>query len=262
MLPHLHSVPVAGDSASGCAPRARRAHPGLRRHVLGYAGFGTPGAEPRAHRLMPLTATVIIIDVESGAGLVTGPRGLPGRCERQRWGHGVTIGLSPAGASELFGVPTADLAEGVLSLADVAGGRAAELVDRVAAAPTWEARCATLDRLLSPRLGNGGDTLADAAWQRLHHDRIPDVAAALGVSRRLLERVCRTRLGHSPGRIARTARFQRAAGLILRGLPLATVAARAGYADQPHLTRESVALAGLTPGALCAILQDAAAVRR
>ncbi|MFI5841263.1 helix-turn-helix transcriptional regulator [Catenuloplanes sp. NPDC051500] len=261
--PQLHSVPAFGESTSDCLPRARRAHPGLRGLVLGYAGFGRPGATPLAHRLMPLAATVLIIDVDRGAGLVTGPRAAGRLCERERWGHGVSIGLSPAGASALLAVPSADLAEGVLPLTDVTGTRAAELVDRLAAAPTWEARCATLDRLLLPHAG-AEDTLADAAWHRLHRDsaRVPEVAAALGVSRRLLERVCRARLGHSPGRIARIARLQRAIGLIRRGLPLATVAARAGYADQPHLTRESVALAGLTPGSLCTILQEATGVRR
>jgi AraC-like DNA-binding protein len=350
VLPQLHSVPAHGESARGCRPRARRAHPGLRRLVLGYAGFGRPGATPLAHRLMPLAATVLIIDVDRGVGLVTGPRATGSVCDRQRWGHGVTIGLSPAGVSALLAVPSADLAEGVLSLADVCGTRAAELVDRLAAAPTWEARCATLDRLLLPH-ATTDDTLADAAWRRLHRDAgrgshrdagrglhrdagrglhrdagrglhrdagrgsregagrglreveppghphgpaggaghdagrgphrghpsrspldgvgpgrdrdgIPDVAAALGVSRRRLETLCRAHLGHSPGRIARIARFQRAVGLILRGLPLAMVAAQAGYADQPHLTRESVALAGLTPGTLCTILQDATGVRR
>lgn len=204
---------------------------------------------------------MIIIDVESGAGVLTGPRAAGGLCARQRWGHGVSVGLSPAGVSELLGVPTAALAEGVLDLSDAGGTRAAELVDRVVAAPTWEARCATLDRLLLPHAAPG-DSLAEAAWWRLQRGTIPDVAAALGVRRRRLERVCRAHLGHSPGMISRIARFQRALGLIRRGLPLATVAAQAGYADQPHLTRESVALAGLTPGTLCAILQDAAGVRR
>ena len=43
------------------------------------------------------------------------------------------------------------------------------------------------------------------------------------------------------------ARFRLALGLVRAGEPLAAAAAEAGYADQAHMTRELVALAGRTP---------------
>ena len=49
--------------------------------------------------------------------------------------------------------------------------------------------------------------------------------------------------------MARVARFERAHGMLMGpgASPLATVAARCGYADQAHMTREWNALAGSSP---------------
>ncbi|MBL0802391.1 AraC family transcriptional regulator, partial [Streptomyces albidoflavus] len=53
-----------------------------------------------------------------------------------------------------------------------------------------------------------------------------------------------------PKTLARILRLARARELGATGLSAAEVAHRAGYADQPHLSREVRALTGLTPGAL------------
>jgi AraC-like DNA-binding protein len=45
-------------------------------------------------------------------------------------------------------------------------------------------------------------------------------------------------------------RLQRALELARRGVPFASVAAEAGYADQPHFAREVRALTGLPLGEL------------
>jgi len=47
-------------------------------------------------------------------------------------------------------------------------------------------------------------------------------------------------------------RLQRVLPLLDAGIPLADVAHRAGYADQPHLSREVRALTGRSPAALAA----------
>ena len=51
----------------------------------------------------------------------------------------------------------------------------------------------------------------------------------------------------TPKEWQRLARFEHSHALVREGVPLATVAARCGYADQSHLTREWVALAGCSP---------------
>ncbi len=78
------------------------------------------------------------------------------------------------------------------------------------------------------------------------------LAAALGVGERRLRRSCDDALGYGPKmfqRIARLRRFVAAAAAPGRG-SLAALALAAGYADQPHLTRECRALTGVTPAAL------------
>lgn len=80
--------------------------------------------------------------------------------------------------------------------------------------------------------------------------RIDAVASALGTSVRTLERRFRDDVGLSPKVFARVQRLQAAVRLLEAGATDgATVAVRAGYADQPHLIREFRALAGVTPRA-------------
>lgn len=79
---------------------------------------------------------------------------------------------------------------------------------------------------------------------------VADVADGLGWTDRTLHRRCLAAFGYGPAVLRRVLRFRRATALLHRGVPLAAVAAEAGYADQPHLTREVTALAGAPPGAL------------
>ncbi len=251
-------LPVGCESILGPPPRR------LRGHVLGYSGFGSPAAARVGHRLLPITATTLIVDFGTGSGLVTGMRGQAHLETRTPWGYGVSVALTPAGVRGLLGVPARELAGETLDLAAVLGARAGEWSERLAAAPGWPARWALLDELLTAALDPAPDDLLMTAWRRLHADRrlrIGAVAAGLGVSRRRLELVVREQLGLSPGRIARIARLQRAAALLASGSRPAEAAAAAGFADQAHLTREMRALGGLTPGELCAIVQDHWTVR-
>jgi hypothetical protein len=84
----------------------------------------------------------------------------------------------------------------------------------------------------------------------LVHD--PIVAAALqgdveGFSTRSLERRIARATGLSRGAIGRIRRAERAVELLSRGVPARDVARRAGYADQPHLTRSLKRFVGQTP---------------
>lgn len=81
----------------------------------------------------------------------------------------------------------------------------------------------------------------------------PLVARALaGVSSAVPERTVRHRVrsatGQSREQIRQIERAKHAAALISTGLPLAVVAAEAGYTDQPHLTRSVKRWMGRTPG--------------
>ncbi|HKE75373.1 MAG TPA: helix-turn-helix domain-containing protein [Acidimicrobiales bacterium] len=101
----------------------------------------------------------------------------------------------------------------------------------------------------------GPDT-ADAFVDRLVragllvHD--PVVAEALegdvaGFSTRSLERRVARATGLSRGAVGRIRRAEAAVSLLSRGVPASQAARRAGYADQPHLTRSLRRFVGQTP---------------
>jgi AraC-like DNA-binding protein len=257
----VHSVAIEPQPAP-CESCLARPDPRLRGYVAGYAGFRSGAGAAVPHRLLPLNLVTLIVDVRSADGIVTGARDVASVAPGARWGHGVAVGLTPAGAEAVLGVPMAELAGVSAPLQEVAGRRAAELIERLAAAPDWSSRFAVLDRHLATDLPGGGPDAGDVvarAWWRLQQGagapRVGALAGDLGVSRRHLEQGFRRRIGLPPGTVARVARFQRAVGLLSRSHPLPRVAAEAGYADQPHLTRDVHAMSGLTPRRLCAFLQ-------
>jgi AraC-like DNA-binding protein len=87
-------------------------------------------------------------------------------------------------------------------------------------------------------------------------DGIAGLAAALGVTERMLRRDLLAWTGLAPKALARILRFQSALSR-LRGAadPLALLALDAGYADQAHMTREFRRLAGMPPSqARCRLL--------
>jgi methylphosphotriester-DNA--protein-cysteine methyltransferase len=250
----VHSVPVVAQR-SACVLTGRAAHPRLHGQVLGYCLSRSGSGAPVAHRLLPLAAVVLVADLDSGVAMITGPRGAATTHGHTTWGRSLTVGFTPAGSGALLGVPMRDLAGLTVPLPDVLGpARAAELAEA--------RRFGRLDELFI-RWQRGAPVVSAAgeAWRRLQlADRRPTAALAgdLGIGRRRLEREFRGEIGLSPGAVARIARFQRAVYQLAGGAPLARAAVASGYADQPHLSRETRAMAGLTPAELRAIVQDAA----
>lgn len=127
------------------------------------------------------------------------------------------------------------------------------LVDRAVTLPAATGRSFRLDG--SDWELPGPDT-ADVFVERLRragllvHD--PVVAEALhgdvaGFSTRSLERRVARATGLSRGAIGRIRRAEQAVEMLSSGVPPAEVAGRAGYADQPHLTRSLRRYVGQTP---------------
>jgi len=79
---------------------------------------------------------------------------------------------------------------------------------------------------------------------------VSSVAADAGYSARTLQRQCVTVYGYPPAMLRRILRLRRALALVDAGVGLSDAAARAGYADQPHLHRECRDLAGVPLGQL------------
>jgi AraC-like DNA-binding protein len=246
----LHSIPAAAPSAP-CFTLGRAARGPF---TVGYAAFAA--RLPLPHRLLPLNFPTVIVDFDTGAVLLTGPRARASVDGPTSWGRGVSIGLTPRGAALLANLPLSEIS-----------GRTVELdlplAPHLAALPSWPARFAWLGAAFSPDRESGPGSrwapspAVTAAWWRLQRSpRVSDVAAAVGLTRRRLERDFRREIGLPPGAVARTARLQRSLTAMLRGAPPTDAAATGGFADQPHLTRTMRDLVGLTPAAFRAFVQD------
>jgi AraC-like DNA-binding protein len=153
----------------------------------------------------------------------------------------------------LFGLPMAELARRVVDLDDLVP---AELVDRLAAAPTWDARFDLLDAFLLNRLAAAPPPRPDLAWawRRLGQTHGTIGVAALcdeiGCSRRHLTGRFTEEIGLPPKAVARVLRFRRVLGLLQAeggAGRFAEIAVAGGYCDQSHLNRDFRRLAGCTP---------------
>ncbi|HYP77796.1 MAG TPA: AraC family transcriptional regulator [Polyangiaceae bacterium] len=158
-------------------------------------------------------------------------------------------------ASSVLGLPASELLDLRISAQEVLGDRVSPVLDRLAAAANPRAAATILeqaivdwsrDRAPADALVARAVTLIDAPradWS------IASLANELGLSERQLRRRFQHAVGYGPKlleRVLRLRRFIHAASLP-RSTSLAELAAEAGYADQPHLTRECRDLTALTP---------------
>ncbi|NEE04673.1 AraC family transcriptional regulator [Phytoactinopolyspora halotolerans] len=267
MLPQYHSL--LAEDGFHCADAATgRPRPSLRPYVAGYAGFRADGDGYARRRLLPLTVTTLIVDLDSAHALVTGPRIAPAVYERAVWRHGVAVGLTPAGVSALLGLPASELVGRSIPFSAAGGAGADELIGRLGEVPDWPGRFALLEDQLTRWLqpGKATDGWLMHAWWRLQDPTswtsIGGLAAELGVSPRGLQLAFQRHIGMSPKSVARIARFQRAVHMLSGQDAGFARAVEYGYADQSHFNREVRAMSGLTPAELFAFVQDSADARR
>jgi AraC-like DNA-binding protein len=76
---------------------------------------------------------------------------------------------------------------------------------------------------------------------------LAELSAAAGLSRFELVRRFREQNGVTPHAFQTNLRVEQARRLLAAGVPPAQVAARCGFADQPHLTRVFKRAVGVTP---------------
>jgi AraC-like DNA-binding protein len=197
------------------------------------------------------TVGAFVVGNQSGSSL-TGVRG-----------HqvGVQVELTPAGALALFG-DVGGLNDAVIPLDEALGARGTRLVGRLSEMPSWGARLQLLDEFFdSDFFGDAPVLSPEVVWllRQLEASkgraRVEPLMDETGWSRRYVTARFRHQLGVPPKAYARLLRFDHASALLgglSPGHTLADVAMEAGYYDQSHLTRDFVALAGMTPGAYAA----------
>jgi AraC-like DNA-binding protein len=163
----------------------------------------------------------------------------------------VATRLTPAGARALLGRPVASVADRFVDARPLG----LDLADAIAGVPL-DAAVALLDEALVAVLPDAPDPaaeLAAAALERLEADRslrrVGDLAGALGVSSRSLQRLFADYVGVAPAEVVRRLRLQEAAAAATSQAPVdwARLAAELGYCDQAHLVRDFTNTIGTPP---------------
>ncbi|MFI9597332.1 DUF6597 domain-containing transcriptional factor [Nonomuraea sp. NPDC052265] len=162
----------------------------------------------------------------------------------------VGIRFRPGAVGAVFGVPIHELLDRRVPLTDLL---TLTLPTARTGPPDMAARLAAMRAAVLTRLREAPDTdpAAPVIARALRLGRsVRDVAWTLGLSERQLRRRSVAAFGYSPKTLQRIARFQRALTLARAGVPPAEVAARAGYADQAHLSHDVRRLSGVPLGRL------------
>jgi AraC-like DNA-binding protein len=171
------------------------------------------------------------------------------------WG----ITFWPDAGGLCLGVPARSLAGIVGDAVPILGPRDGDaLLAGLRGCDTRAEAGGVIDRVVEPRVAaaSGLDPAVRAAVVGLVASRgevaIAELAGGLGVSPRQLQRRFGEAVGLSPKQFARIRRFRSAISEALSPNPRtwSAVAAELGYADQSHLVREFVQLAGRPPAAV------------
>ncbi|MFC4147816.1 helix-turn-helix domain-containing protein [Micromonospora mangrovi] len=205
------------------------------------------GAGGRVTRVLPDGCLDLLWSSRAGL-LVAGPdrtahvsTSVPG----ERW---VGLRLPPGTGPAVLGVPAHDLRDQRVPLIDLLGAAAHPVAELPVGAVAAALEGIAVARL---RAAGGPDPLGARVAARLAAGAtVAATAAEVGLGPRALHRRSLALFGYGPKTLARILRMRRALALARAGAPWAEVAARAGYADQAHLTRDVRDLAGVPPTAL------------
>lgn len=169
----------------------------LRKHVTGYWGYEEITDGPLRRREGPGSSVVVgvsfgnqwLIDGDRRDSFVGGLRSSQVTTEHAGWASGMQIDLVPWAAWRLLGIPMHELAQTTVPFEEFLPG---ELVERLAASPTWDGRFALLDQVLTRQLRDGRAVSPEIvwAWQRLRDThgraRVGALSEELGWSRKRL----------------------------------------------------------------------------
>jgi AraC-like DNA-binding protein len=169
----------------------------------------------------------------------------------------VGVRFHPGAATTVLGVPASELVELDVDAEALLGRAAVSLGDAVAGAASPGEAAAIVERAVLDRVAAGPapDPLVAHAVRRLRGAAdVGSLTASLFISQRQLRRRMAAAIGLAPKAVQQILRFQAFLALAhARGLNdsnVALLAADAGYADQSHLSRESLRLSGISPRAL------------
>jgi AraC-like DNA-binding protein len=218
-----------------------------------------PDAEPYTHRNIPNGGVELLCAVGAVPRIV-GPLTQP-LVEVLAPGTTVVgVRFHPGAAPSILGLPASALVDLTLGADELWGRTGVALGEHVDGAGSPDEALAVLQRRLVDRLVDAPapDPLVSEAVRQLRwrSDDVGSLTSSLYISERQLRRRCEAAVGLAPKVLHRTLRFQGFLALAQHAIAqgraptddgLAMLAAEAGYADQPHLSRECLRLTGVSP---------------
>jgi AraC-like DNA-binding protein len=240
----------------------------LAEHVLAFSFLevALPDDQPALHTVWPDGCVSLAVLASAGAPLaatVVGPRL---RALRIPVRHGISIRgirLWPDTAAHVLGVDPVAIRDLTRPAAELLGVGALGLARAVAAADPGKELDAAWARWLAPRVDAAASPDPEvrlAVRLLMDSDGTCDLAAtarAAGVSARALDRRFAAAVGLSRRQFARVRRVRAAFAAIAAGTrSLARLATRIGHPDQASFAREFRSVAGLSPDALVAQLDQ------
>ncbi len=174
--------------------------------------------------------------------------------------NGVQVMLTPLGARQLLALPLDEVGGSLVDPLALFGAEARETIGRLQDSSSQIECLVILEQMVERRIAASHPVPRDLAWawRRLQDDagrtNVSALAAKIGCSRKHLTVRFRREFGMPPKLLARVLRFSHVMQLLARGHTesWAELAARCGYADQAHLTREFREFAGSPPAAFSA----------
>lgn len=254
LRPFVRSLWATWPQRPGPAPAA--ADGLLHEHVLPTGGM---------HLVFRLSGPPLTIlgdgagraGAEVGHAIVGGPR--TSYYVKPLAGPEASVGalLEPGAAALLFGAPADALAECHLPLGDLWGAGAALALERLQEAHSPQQLLGIFEALLAERLPllRALHPAVAQALAGIGAQPVGELVQASGYSHRHFIALFREAVGLAPKTYQRVLRLQqllgRAHALARQGAPLdwAGLALDAGFADQPHFSREFRAFAGVAPEA-------------
>ncbi len=261
----------------GAATLYRRRDDLLPGAVVSAVAYTSTGMPSGSHRGLPSPYLTFIVSVDQpvrvsgtvadGAVfdpsvatafdvIVAGLHPVAARVEQPTDQAGVQLAVHPLAARSVLGCRAAELLGPGDHGEEVLGTSARELHDRVGSEDTDRARLDVVERWLRARVADerrsGVRPELWRAWRLAESSRgrcrVEDLAREVQLSPRQLRALMVAELGLSPKELCRLFRFDHVIARLAEGaVGLAEVAARAGYADQSHLTREFRQMAGCSP---------------
>jgi AraC-like DNA-binding protein len=189
--------------------------------------------------------------------IVAGPATRPIIATSQQGGF-VGVRFRPGVAPSLLRVSAAALLDRHVPLESIWPAESRDLLERGGGESAAAGRLNVLQSLLASKVPEPSVTdeivRAGIHWlRRTENPRVVDLGDVLSLSDRQVLRRFQASVGYGPKTFLRIHRLQQALSLIRipsSTMRLADIALQSGYADQAHMTREFLQLAGLSPAGL------------